>query len=189
MIKFDYFEALESLASYAADAASAVCSDRAQYKKDELSHLRAEANKTMAKLESTLFLDFLPPLGREDIAILAHALSSVIDAAHSYCAHAAVSGAARRRSEEDRICVTLAEELRSGVRMLRTLKKSDKLPDVEKLRELIHSGSEAHAADIARIGTGNLPVRRLAAVLSVGRLRAALSRAFDTLVEVMLGNI
>ena len=189
MIKFDYFEALEDLAVCAADAVSAVCSDRPQAQKDELSRLRAEANKAMTKLERTLFLDFLPPLGREDIAVLAHALSEVIDAAHAHCAHAAASGTARRRSEEDRVCVTLAEELRSGVCMLRTLKKSDKLPDVEKLRELIHSGAEAHAADIAKIGSGSLPVRRIAAVLSAGRLRAALARAFDTLIEVMLGNI
>lgn len=189
MIKYDYFEALEAMVICATKAVSYACADRSSSKKEDISHLRAEANKTLISLQKALFLDFLPPLGREDIAALAHSLSGIIDAAHSHASLSLSLGGSRRRGEGERICITLAEELKSCVTMLRRLKKNDKLPDIEKIRELLHSGAEAHTADIAKIISGGLPQKRLEIVLSTDRLCTAISRGFDTLIEVMLNNI
>lgn len=189
MMKYDYFEALESMAICAVKAVESSCGERASSEKETFSHIRAEANKTLISLQKALFLDFLPPLGREDIASLAHVLSGITDAAHTHATLSSALGTSRRRSEEERICITLAEELKSCVNMLRKLKKNDKLPELEKIRELLHSGAEAHSADIARIYSGSLPQKRLDVVLSAGRLRTAISHALDTLIEVMLSNI
>ncbi len=189
MVKYDYFEVLEELSLCAYNTVKQACSDANQGSKKAFSETRAKCNRTLLSLENMLFQDFLPPLERDNIATYAHCLLSLTDTAGEHMALSNVGGMPRRRSEEERICIDLAQELNNSTSILRKLKKPGELPDIQKFRDLLHAGLEAHSADISKINSGILPRSSIQQTLSAGKLRASISRCFDTLLEIMLNNI
>ena len=187
MVKYNYFEVLDEMALYAHNAVKAVCAEGGS--KKIFSEIRSDCNKTLFSLENALFSDFLPPLERDNIAAYAHCLSRVVDTATEHFALSHSIGISRRKSEEERICLELAAEIKKSTSMLKKLKKPGEIPNIEKFRELLHAGLELHNAEISKINSGSLPKAYAQSVLSVGRLRIELSRCFDELLEIMLNNI
>ncbi|MBQ8140286.1 MAG: hypothetical protein IJ038_01135 [Clostridia bacterium] len=189
MAKYNYFEALEELAAGACNAVRSVCGEGASISKKEFTQIRSDCAKTLFSLENSLFSEFLPPLERDNIAAYAHCLSRLIDTAAEHFALSRALGGQRKKNEEEKICLELASEIKNGTSMLRNLKKPGEIPDIQKFRSLLHSGIEAHNAELSKINSGVLPKTYAQSVLSAGRLRIDLSKCFDKLLEIMLNNI
>ena len=169
MAKYPYFEALEALADMAARAVRQAVSELASPKKEDPLALRASAHKAMCEMEDALFSDFLPPIEREDLAALAHALVRVIDIAGE-CALLTHSRASTRAERwEGDLCLRLCKQLCADVILLKTIRNPKQMPALRDFRALL--------AKAERTSSRYSP------------LRAELSQAFDTLVEVMLHNI
>ncbi len=187
MPKFNYFEALENLAEYAVMAVGCACIDKAPQK--PLSEIRLDCDSTLYSLEESLFEEFLPPLERDNIAAYAHCLSRVVDSAAEHIAVCCLNGTTRRKTEEEKICYELALKIKENTYILRTLKKSDKVPSIEDFRAQTRAAFEAHSTDLAQIRAGAIPKSLAQKVISAGRIRLELSRCFDELLEMMLNNI
>ncbi len=187
MPKFNYFEALEELAEYAAMAVGCACVDKAP--KKPLCDIRRSCDQTLFSLEESLFEEFLPPLERDNIAAYAHCLSRVVDSAAEHIALCCLNGTSKRKTEEEKICYDLALAIKENTYILRTLKKSSELPNIEDFRAQTRLAFEAHSKDLALIRSGSSPKSLAHNVISAGRIRIELSRCFDELLEIMLNNI
>ena len=86
MVKYNYFDALESLSECAYKATFAACSESSMNAKKTISEIRAKADDIILSLEKALFSDFLPPLERDDIAVYAHSLLSVVETSAEHSA-------------------------------------------------------------------------------------------------------
>lgn len=187
MSKYNYFEALETLAEYALEAVEYACLDK--HSKKPLSELRSRCDKTLFSLEESLFSEFLPPLERDNIAAYAHCLSRVLDAAAEHFALCCLGGGLKLNTEEEKICYELAKIIFENTRILRNLKKSGDLPDIKEFRIQARKALEAHGSELTRINSGASHISRTHTVISAGRIRIELSRCFDELLEIMLNNI
>lgn len=189
MVKYNYFESLESLSALAAQAVLLACGRSAREEKQGFSSLRRSCDRLLCELEDALFSDFLPPLERDSIAACAHCLSRVMDQAIELSGHTAPTSSAARINEEGKICVRLAEQLKQAIAMLPKLRKPNEMPDCQGFRKLMGEGRTAHASMLKQLHEGTLPRSWAQTIILTGRLRAELSLAFDELVEIMLHNI
>lgn len=167
MAKYPYFHALEDLAALALSAVRLSTRDATQKRGEDRPTLRHTCHRTLCDLEDALFADFLPPLERDDIAILAHALSHVVDTALSLSPPLSP----RAETADSARCLRLAEQLSHDIGILKKIRKPSEMPALREFRALL--AEEDHAKSSPRYAP----------------LRLALSHAFDTLVEVMLNNI
>ena len=187
MPKFDYFEALEKLADLAVMAIGCACIENAP--KKPLTEIRYDCDNTLYTLEESLFEEFLPPLERDNIAAYAHCLSRVVDSAAEHIALCCLNGTSKRKTEEEKICYELALKIKENTYILRTLKKTSELPEIEDFRSQTRTAFEAHSNDLSMIRSGAIPKSLAHNVISAGRMRIELSRCFDELLEIMLNNI
>ena len=187
MAKYDYFEALDSLALYASEVVKIACSENTSSKK-HLEDIRANSSQKLLSLENSLFSDFLPPLERDSIAAYAHTLKALTDTA---CEHFTLCRTClmKKKSEEEKLCISLVSEIKDATAILRNLKKPGETPDIQKFRDILHKAIQAHISELSKISSGAVPKSLTPVILSSGRLRAALSHCFDSLIEIMLYNI
>ena len=189
MAKYNYFENLEQLSELAQNAVHIACGSYAQKTKQEFSTLRKSCDKLICELEDTLFSDFLPPLERNNIAACAHCLSRVVDKASELIGNTEFLSIDRRLNEEGKICMLLAEQLKTSISMLRHIRKPDEMPDIQGFRKLLDEGRCAHNSMLSKLHSGIIPRSYAQSIILTGRLRSELSRCFDELVEIMLNNI
>ncbi len=179
-MKYNYFEALDSLSLCAHEAVTAAVSG------GSASDMRAKFHATLLELEGALFGEFLPPLRRESIAEYAHSLSRLTDTA---CEHMALRRSrciSSKQTEEERICLELSSRIRDGTDMLKSLKRPGEIPDIKEYRALLSQAHEAHERELRGISVGSA---RASELISLGKLRRELSLCFDALIEIMLNNI
>ena len=144
----------------------------------------------ICSLENSLFSDFIPPLQRDNIASLAHGCWRIISrASEHYSALESSSRGANYENEEEGHCAVLAEKLCENVAMLRHIRNPEKTPSLAEFRMMLRDAGEAHNAYISRINSGAIPKTCVIRASSAARLRFEISRCFDCLIEVMLGNI
>ena len=185
LVKCNYFKNLEELSTMVLRIVRTVCDGN----REELTELRRGCDRLVCETEDALFLDFLPPLERDNIAAMAHGLSRVADTAcelHHYIPQRSVLADV---NDEARICVKLAEALSQSISKLRKIRRPEELPDIQGYRSLLSEGRIAHKKMISSVRTGAIPRSAAESVIHTGRLRSELSRAFDELVEIMLNNI
>ena len=187
-MKYNYFDALESLADCAYNATLSACAERRANTKKALLEIRDKRDEILFSLEKTLFADFLPPLERDDIAAYAHALSRVVDAALEHDALRSGEKFIKKRIPEETICLDIAKEIKENTAILKNLKKPSEIPDIQKLRQLLRSGSDMYTAELSRIASGT-SISAASSIHSVARLRKELAMCFDCLLETMLNNI
>ncbi|MBQ7384583.1 MAG: hypothetical protein IJV72_07330 [Clostridia bacterium] len=188
-MKYNYFEALDSLSVRVYDAVSSACSERGIVSEKSLAQIRGGFNSALLELETSLFGEFIPPLKRDNIAAYAHALSRVTDTACEHIALKLSHGSIGKRLSEEDICIELAKLIHDGTSMLKSLRKPDIMPDIKSFREYSRKGLEAHTASLAQISRGALPKSYLQPLISAGKLRSELSVCFDVLLETMFNNI
>ncbi len=186
MVKYNYFEELEKLSVLSLTAVSIACGDKSD---ESLSDIRIECDRLVCKTEDALFSDFLPPLERDNIAAAAHCLSRVVDKAGDIISDTKATKALMKSNDEGLICIRLAEELKSVVFMLKSIKKPSEMPDLQGFRRLLCDGRAAHKQMLLKVRTGSLPRSAAETVILTGKLRTELSSAFDEIVEIMLNNI
>ena len=167
MKRYDYFEGLSRLCAHMTRSVTLCIMQDSSKSGCELDKCLAQAERELFLCEQALFFDFLPPLDRESIAACAHALRRVTYVA-SFCA--STRRGTRTGQEEGKLYVGLAEKLSNTVTLLQTVRKPEVLPD-----------REGFANGLSRL--------RAYASSPLFPLSVALSRAFDTVVEVMLTNI
>lgn len=187
-MKYNYFDALESLADCAYNATLTACSERHSNTKKSLLEIRDKRDETLLSLEKTLFADFLPPLERDDIAAYAHALSRVVDAALEHDAFRSGDKFTKKKISEEVICLDIAKEIKENTATLKNFKKPSEIPNIQKLRQLLRSGSDMYTAELSRIAAGT-SISAASSIHSAARLRGELARCFDCLLEIMLNNI
>lgn len=186
MVKYDYFEKLEKLSSLSLCAVTLACSGST---KETFSSIRISCDRLVCETEDALFSDFLPPLERDSIASVAHSLSRIADRAGELLSDSGISPSLMKYNDEATVCVKLSEELDRHIRILRTIRHPDRMPDVQGFRKLLGDGREAHRAMIKKLRCGSVPKNYAECIILTGRLRTELSVAFDLLVEIMLNNI
>lgn len=189
MAKYPYFDAVEGLGTLMLSTVRLACGNSGQgarQRTEELSTMRQRCHKAVCELEDALFSDFLPPLERDDLAAIAHALARVTERASEAALASAGVGELRTtrtaRAEAD-VCLRLAEQLCSDLAILKKIRKPTEMPALHRFRELLASSppsSRIERSSGARIG--ELHEKR-------GRLLSELAAAYDTLIEVMLNNI
>ena len=189
MVKYNYFDALESLSECAYKATFAACSESSMNAKKTISEIRAKADDTLLSLEKSLFSDFLPPLERDDIAAYAHTLSSVVDTAAEHSALCSYERSGARKSAEETICLQIADKIKESTAILKKIKSQSDMPDIQKFRQLLREGVDSHSSEVSRISFSVGGITQTQKILSTARLRRDLSRCFDCLLEVILNNI
>lgn len=188
MVKYDYFEALDTLALYASETVKIACSENTSSKK-QLEDIRAKSSQKLLSLENSLFSDFLPPLERDSIVAYAHTLKALIDTACEHFTLCQTCSAIRKKSDEEKLCISLVSEIKEDTAILRNLKKPKETPDIQKFRDILHKAIQAHVSELSKISNGAVQKSLTPIILSTGRLRASLSHCFDSLIETMLYNI
>ncbi len=207
MTRPNYFDILEELSKNACEAVSIACgyplgacgqNDRKCEKKadcnkkgdkERLCSLRCECDRIICSIEDNLFSDFIPPLQRDNIASLAHGFWRIISRASEHYNTATVRQSAGVQNEEERLCVVLTEKLSQNTAMLRQIRNPEKTPSLTEFRATLRQAGEAHNAYLSKIGSGAVPRSCAMRAFSAARLRFEISRCFDGLIEVMLGNI
>ncbi len=185
MGKFNYFEGLERLSSLSLSALMLTV----QGKEQELSPLRLEADTRVLNIEDALFTDFLPPLERDNIAAMAHALYRIIDSVSELISEPSATPAFMKENDELHVCIELGKKLNEGVRLLRKIRAPKELPDISGFRRQLSLGRDAHKRMLCRVRSGTLPRSCGEAIILTARLRIELAEAYDKLVEIMLENI
>ena len=188
MVKYNYFETLETLALYASDCVKIACSENSSSKK-RLEDIRVSSSERLMSLENSLFSDFLPPLERDSIAAYAHTLKNLTDTACEHFTLCRTCTVQKKKSEEEELCILLVSEIKESTAILRNLKKPGETPDIQKFRDILHKAIQAHISELSKISSGALPKSLTPVILSSGKLRASLSNCFDSLIEIMLYNI
>jgi hypothetical protein len=186
MVKYRYFETLEQISRLSREAVQLSCGSATAKAQTDAAALRKNCDRLVCELEDTLFVDFMPPLERNNIAACAHSLSRVIDASWDLMGH--ISPCVRV-GEEGEVCEALAEELTRSIAQLRHIRKPEEAPNLQGFRDLLCRGRQAHRVSLQKLRQGAIPRSAAEAVFATGRLRAELSHAFDEVVEIMLNNI
>ena len=200
MARPNYFDILEELSKNACEAVSIACgqqhpeSRKVNCKKEKggkesLCELRARCDKMICSLEGDLFADFIPPLQRDNIASLAHGFWRIISRAVEHYTTASARQSVSEANDEERLCVLLCEKLSENTAMLRKIKNPETTPSLTEFRKILREAGEGHSAYLSRIGAGTVPRSCAMRAFSSARLRFEISRCFDCLIEVMLGNI
>ena len=202
MARPNYFDILEELSKNACEAVSIACAyplsarddKRRECKgkkqdKEILCELRGRCDKMICSLEGNLFSDFIPPLERDNIASLAHGFFRIINRAAEHCSTVQERQGNAVQNDEERLCVVLCEKLSENTAMLRQIRSPEKTPSLTEFRATLREAGEAHGAYLSRISAGVVPRAYAMRAFSAARLRFEISRCFDVLVEVMLGNI
>ena len=207
MTRPNYFDVLDVLSKNACEAVSIACgypsgacsqNDRKCDKKSDcnkkgnkerLSFLRCECDRTICSIEDALFSDFIPPLQRDNIASLAHGFARIINRASEHYNTAWGKQSAAIENEEEKLCVLLSEKLSQNTAMLRQIRNPEKTPSLTEFRAMLRKAGEAHNDYLSKIGSGAVPRSCAMRAFSTARLRFEISRCFDGLIEVMLGNI
>ncbi len=210
MTRPNYFDILEELSKNACEAVSIACGhpssvcaekgrqsekktdnvyNRSQNQdKERLCQIRQKCDKMICGLEDSLFSDFIPPLQRDNIASLAHAFWRIISRASEHY-NTAVNRQSAAQSEEERLCVILCDKLLQNTTMLRQIRNPEKTPSLTEFRATLRQAGEAHSSYLSQISSGAVPRSCAMRAFSTARLRFEISRCFDGLIEVMLGNI
>lgn len=189
MAKYPYFDALETLGTLAVRAVHLASRDGMKKRKDDPEDLRRSCHKTLCELEDALFSDFLPPLERDDLATLAHALVRVTERAIELCLPARSTALPRTDGTEAEICLRLSEQLAHDLGILKKIRNPREMPALRAFRDLLAEGSRAHAATIEKCAGGGMSRALTDTAARWRKLRIELARTYDTLVEVMLNNI
>ena len=160
------------------EAVKYACKKRVQsYTK--IGKIRAGSYKVLCELERALFSDFLPPLDRAAIAAYAHALCELTDAALIYSRSSPIQYIPTSQKGFDYYCTSLAEIFKESVSLLEKIKKSSDIPRIEEFRE---KKSRALESICDGIQAPQLLAAQQGLLLSI-------SKAFDTLVELILKSI
>lgn len=186
MVKYQYFETLEQISQLTEETVRLCCGNSAAKSSADASALRKSCDRLVCELEDALFVDFMPPLERNNIAACAHSLSRVIDASLDVLGHTAPG---MRSGEEGEVCIALAEELTRTIAKLRHIRKPDEALNLQGFRDLLSQGRQAHRTTLQKLRQGSISRSAAEAVFATGRLRAELSHGFDEVVEIMLNNI
>ena len=182
----DYFSSLEALSKKVSEAVRISCGNEQMTDvKQRLDEIAKSTGEDVYKIEKALFCEFATPIQREHIAALAHSFLRVI----IRCVEHEASLKGKKRSDEERLYVQLADELCDGVKMLKSIRTPDTEPRIEEFRATFIEASEAHSALLERIRAGMLPSSLATAAFSCSRIRYELSRGFDELVEIMLASV
>ncbi len=192
MARPNYFLILEGLSKKVAEAVALACRcgrEHTENNRKNLLKLRCDCDKMVCELEDNLFCDFIPPLERDNIAALAHSYLRIVARAVEHECIACTRGQGNTVSEEEKLCIELAGKLSQNTEMLRRIKDPHTTPSLAEFRALVRKASDAHNTYIARIGDGSVPRSSAHRAFSAARMRLEISRSFDELVEVMLGNI
>ena len=191
MSKIDYFDTLVRI-SELSEKSVILASDSSCNKNisSVAAELREECDHLDFELEDSLFADFLPPLERNSIAACAHSLSRIIEKANDLSIYQESTKAPLGyKNEECIVCVKLAAELKKHTSALKTIRKPTGTPDIEGFRRILDEGRSANKSFIKKIRHGTLPTSAMRISILTSRLRFELSRAFDDIIEIMLGNI
>lgn len=190
MAKFNYYNALERLASLSSRAVFIACSAPRSSRDGELASVRLSADRAVCELERVLFSDFMPPLEREDIALCAHALLQIVDAS---CELSAARGQKSfifdRKNKEADICIRLSQMIEESISKLRRLKYPSQLPDLVGFRKLLYDARIWHAGVQRKLNSGVYPRSAESYLSNLRMLCRTLGRSFDSIVEIMLSNI
>ena len=184
MLKYDYFNALEALCERALDAVSSA-TRATPARPSAIYEITESCYELSADIEHALFSDFLPPLERESLVAYAHALTSLAETALVYSALCPVSRGLSHAAKLECICRDLSALISQSTALLRRIKKTPDLPDIDRFKKL-----KSDALELALSLSGGR-----ASVLSPKPTEAelglilALSDTFDILIEVMLKNI
>lgn len=184
MLKYDYFNAIETLTSKALDSVSAATRGTPT-KPSAIYGVIQECYSMSGEIERALFSDFLPPLDRESIVTYAHALTDLADAALIYSALCPVSRPLSHAARFEYFCIELSNLISQSTSLLKKIKKSPDIPSIDVFKKL-----KADALDdclsISKGRANALKPKPTEAELS---LILALSDTFEILMKVMLKNI
>lgn len=186
MVKCDYFENLEKLASFSLSAVKLACSGST---KESFSSIRMSCDRLVCETEDALFSDFLPPLERDSIASAAHSLSWIVDRAGDLNSACEAGSSLKKYNDEAEICIKLSEEIERHIKALRRIKHPNQMPNIQGFRKLLCDGRAAHGVMLKKLRSGALPKSYAECIILTGKLRTELSVTFDLLVEIMLNNI
>ena len=192
MARPNYYQILEGLSKKVAEAVSLACRCGREYTENnrkDLLKLRGDCDKMLCELEDDLFCDFIPPIQRDNVAALAHSFCRIVNRAVEHECTASARGQASVPSEEEKLCIELSKKLSADTAMLRRIRDPQTTPSLAEFRSLLRKASDAHNGYIGKINSGSLPRSCALRAFSAARLRLEISRSFDELVEVMLGNI
>ena len=208
MTRPNYFLMLEELSKSACEAVSIACAHplsgeksgasashgtgktkSKEKDKERLCEIRQRGDKMICGLEDSLFSDFIPPLQRDNIAALAHGFWRIISRASDHFNTSPCRQNGGVQNDEERLCVVLCEKLMQNTAMLREIRNPEKTPSLTEFRATLRRAGEAHSAYLSQISAGVVPRSCALRAFSTARLRVEISRCFDGLIEVMLGNI
>ena len=193
MGKNDYFEMLETLMEDALKAVRIVCSSgeiNDKEREKRMFELKSRCETSVCEIESRLFSDFIPPLQRDNIALLAHRLSRVVDRAYDLMKNGTPQGRGSiGKTESCEVCIRLAEKLSESTKLLKSLRSPSCKVDSADFRKTLCEGREASSRELEKVSRGVLPRSHAEWIYGAERLRYELSSCFDSLVEVMLNNI
>ncbi len=184
MMKYDYFNALESLASKALESVSAATRGTPA-RPSAIYEITRECYSLSGDIERALFSDFLPPLDTESIVTYAHSLTSLADAALIYSALRPVSRGVSHAAKFERTCKELSVLISQSTALLRKIKKTPDIPNIEHFKKLKSDALE-DSLSLCKGLADTLKPKPTEAEL---RLILALSDTFEILIEVMLKNI
>ena len=192
MARPNYFQMLEEISKKTAEAVELSCLSQKgedEKTKKRLLCIRAECDKMVCELENRLFCDFIPPIQRDNIAALAHSFLRIVSKAleHECTVITKVQGSAY--NEEERLSIVLAQKLSDNTALLRHIRDPQTTPSLAEFRAELRRASDAHNEYISKINNGAIPRACALRAFSAARMRREISRCFDELVEVMLGNI
>ena len=183
----NYFCTLEELSENSLQSVRKAFSS-SKNRTEDICELQKSSFSKLSSLENLLFSDFLPPLERDSIAIYAHSLVKIIP----FAAERASLSKIRTNenfTEKEKVCISLAAEIRDNTYILKKLKKPEEIPNVRRFRELLLNFQELHQKELFAIASGRMPKSSIEANLATGRLCLELSACFDKLLEIMLNNI
>ena len=175
---------MQSLTEKSSEAVAYTCKTCASTSQ-KAEEIRKDVQKILCELELALLSDFLPPLDRASIAAYAHALCGITDTALTYAGLSSIYHRSASKSKFESACLSLCELLTEGTSMLQGIKKSAQAPKLEKFREkkstamrsLFEESITAHGTRASQFFSARC------------ELISSISRAFDTLIELILKNI
>lgn len=184
MLKYDYFNALETLCEVALDAVSAA-TRATPARPSAIYEIAQRCYDISGDIERALFSDFLPPLDRESLISYAHSLTSLADTALIYSALSPVSRGLSHTAKLERICHDLSALISQSTALLKNIKKSPDIPSIEGFKKL-----KTDALELAlSLSNGRASTLAPKPTEAETRLILALSDTFDILIETMLKNI
>ncbi|MBQ8345607.1 MAG: hypothetical protein IJY42_05010 [Clostridia bacterium] len=181
MGKVNYFEQLEAMSRLMLEGVKAVD------KKEPLP--LGEGERLLCSCELALFSDFLPPLERHSIAMMAHALLLILREAELLRSVVTPQGLRGQAKEEYEQCLSMCQQLDTELRLLRTVRKPRAVPELGAFRQWQSQAEAAHRGMLHQLSAGALPRTASELAHRLEQLRHSIAEAFDRLVEVMLINI